>query len=425
VMLSVSGEVKLMDFGIARLASEDTSGLFVKGKIRYMPPEQLECETRAPTVDLFAVGAILHELLDGKRFRGGTLDENRLIGMCAKGEVPALTCPPESVPVELERLRKGLLEPAVADRIRSARAAHRLLSQWPGDRDAKFELEEIVRDVVGITSRATAPSFAEALPHDSDVALQEGSEEPANTELLPHEALDTDVARRRASEEATDERSREKSVTAPVIPSLAPTSRKSSSRLLAVVLAGLGLALALAGTSVMFGWWEDGEEPPVAVKRIEQPGGTPARLEPPSSEARPKPELEQVKRPSEMPRKAEPQQAENLGEAPSEPVPVTPQENFSPEPAKVPPAEPRQVPKTSVTIRADGVFAQVKVAGKEHTLDRLAGIKSVSAKIKPGDYTVWFRDDSEEPWQPFGKVTIPQGDPVTLDVKDGAVSVGK
>ena len=54
VMLSVSGEVKLMDFGIARLASEETSGLHIKGKVRYMPPEQLRGDSRAPTIDLFA-----------------------------------------------------------------------------------------------------------------------------------------------------------------------------------------------------------------------------------------------------------------------------------------------------------------------------------------------------------------------------------
>ncbi|MCA9683050.1 MAG: serine/threonine protein kinase, partial [Myxococcales bacterium] len=64
VMISTNGEVKIMDFGIARVASEDTSGVHVKGKLRYMPPEQLRGETREPTLDLFAVGAMLHELLD-------------------------------------------------------------------------------------------------------------------------------------------------------------------------------------------------------------------------------------------------------------------------------------------------------------------------------------------------------------------------
>ncbi|NJK31768.1 MAG: serine/threonine protein kinase, partial [Deltaproteobacteria bacterium] len=88
VMLSVSGEIKLMDFGIARLSSEDTSGVYVKGKLRYMPPEQLRGNARKPTVDLFAVGAILHELLEFRRFRSQVVDARPgSYGMILDGEV--------------------------------------------------------------------------------------------------------------------------------------------------------------------------------------------------------------------------------------------------------------------------------------------------------------------------------------------------
>ncbi|MCA9683162.1 MAG: serine/threonine protein kinase, partial [Myxococcales bacterium] len=145
VMLSVSGEVKVTDFGIARLASEETSGSFVRGKFRYMPPEQFERGLRTPTLDLFAVGALLHELLDGKRFRGSEVEETEMIGMCVQGFVPKLSCPPP--PPVFERLRLGLLEADAGKRIQTAREAHRLLSQWPGNRDCKFELEDIVRSV--------------------------------------------------------------------------------------------------------------------------------------------------------------------------------------------------------------------------------------------------------------------------------------
>ncbi len=49
--------------------TDDSSGVHVKGKRRYIPPEQLRGETREPTLDLFAVGAMFHELLDGVKFR--------------------------------------------------------------------------------------------------------------------------------------------------------------------------------------------------------------------------------------------------------------------------------------------------------------------------------------------------------------------
>ncbi|MCA9699471.1 MAG: protein kinase, partial [Myxococcales bacterium] len=155
VMISISGEVKVTDFGIARLASEETSGSFVRGKFRYMPPEQFQRGVRAPTLDLFAVGALLHELLDGKRFRGGDLEETELIGMCVRGLVPQLSCPPGRVPRALDQLRLRLLEPDARKRIQTAREAHRMLSQWPGNRDCKFELEDIVKSVAGDTTLPT------------------------------------------------------------------------------------------------------------------------------------------------------------------------------------------------------------------------------------------------------------------------------
>src|SRR5690606_22550802 len=109
VMGSVSGEVKLMAFGIARFASEETRGLHAKGKIRYMPPEQLRGERREPTLDLFAVGATLHELLDRSKFRGSKIDEARMYGMVIDGEVPPLQRAADTIPPELEQLRSQLL----------------------------------------------------------------------------------------------------------------------------------------------------------------------------------------------------------------------------------------------------------------------------------------------------------------------------
>jgi serine/threonine protein kinase len=130
VMLSRSGAIKLADFGVARLSSEDTSGTHVKGKARYMPPEQLRGDSRSPTVDLFAVGAVLQELLDGSTFRGDAVDDARLLGMAVDGEVPPPRHPDET-PVELERLRVDLLEPDATRRVQSAKQALALLLRWP------------------------------------------------------------------------------------------------------------------------------------------------------------------------------------------------------------------------------------------------------------------------------------------------------
>jgi serine/threonine-protein kinase len=73
VYLSVKGDVKLGDFGIARVEEEARSTLGgLKGKFGYLAPEQVSGEEFDHRADLFALVAILGELLIGERvFPGG------------------------------------------------------------------------------------------------------------------------------------------------------------------------------------------------------------------------------------------------------------------------------------------------------------------------------------------------------------------
>ena len=73
VYLSVKGEIKLGDFGIARIEEEGRSTLGgLKGKFGYLAPEQVSGDEFDHRADLFALVAILGELLIGERvFPGG------------------------------------------------------------------------------------------------------------------------------------------------------------------------------------------------------------------------------------------------------------------------------------------------------------------------------------------------------------------
>ena len=64
VLVSVSGDVKLTDFGVARPVHEETSGLHVRGKLRYMAPEQFSGAAGRNT-DLYGLGATMLYLLSG------------------------------------------------------------------------------------------------------------------------------------------------------------------------------------------------------------------------------------------------------------------------------------------------------------------------------------------------------------------------
>jgi serine/threonine protein kinase len=74
ILVSYEGEVKLVDFGIAKAAfqsSETKSGVF-KGKIPYMSPEQVLGMPIDRRSDLFSLGIVMYELLTGQRLFQGT-----------------------------------------------------------------------------------------------------------------------------------------------------------------------------------------------------------------------------------------------------------------------------------------------------------------------------------------------------------------
>jgi eukaryotic-like serine/threonine-protein kinase len=76
VLLSDQGEVKLVDFGIAKatMRSRHTEGRVIKGKVAYMSPEQANLREVGPPADQFALGAVLFEMLAGRRLYEGATD---------------------------------------------------------------------------------------------------------------------------------------------------------------------------------------------------------------------------------------------------------------------------------------------------------------------------------------------------------------
>jgi len=74
IIVSYDGEVKIADFGIAKAAQTtiQTMGGIVKGKYKYMSPEQARGETVDQRTDVFSAGICLYEMLTLKEMYGGT-----------------------------------------------------------------------------------------------------------------------------------------------------------------------------------------------------------------------------------------------------------------------------------------------------------------------------------------------------------------
>lgn len=75
IFLSFQGDVKIIDFGVARadIDSEETKTGVIKGKLSYLSPEQLEGRRINNQTDIFAAGLVFYEMLAGEKlFRGKT-----------------------------------------------------------------------------------------------------------------------------------------------------------------------------------------------------------------------------------------------------------------------------------------------------------------------------------------------------------------
>jgi eukaryotic-like serine/threonine-protein kinase len=81
IMLSYDGQVKIVDFGIAKALDsmkDETRTGALKGKFAYMAPEQVGGHSPGPQSDIFAAGVVLHEMLTGHRLFKGANDYETL-----------------------------------------------------------------------------------------------------------------------------------------------------------------------------------------------------------------------------------------------------------------------------------------------------------------------------------------------------------
>jgi serine/threonine protein kinase len=158
VMISARGEVKLTDFGIAQRADAEPCLGGALGKLAYVPREQVEGDPDQ-RADLYAAGALLYELLDGRRFRWHCADEDAFFLEIYRDRVPTLAR--KDVPPAVIAVLRGLLQPDRARRIPNAAEALRQLEAWPGFRWALTELEAIYAAVI------RPPPGADTSPGDS------------------------------------------------------------------------------------------------------------------------------------------------------------------------------------------------------------------------------------------------------------------
>ena len=162
VFITRDGHAKLLDFGLARVrAASDTDKTLgsqtlpgmVMGTVGYMSPEQVRGEVVDHRTDIFSFGAVLYEMLDGKRaFTGDTSVE--VMTAILKSE-PRQFDSELKVSPGLERIVRHCLEKSPNDRFQTAR-------------DLSFALEALSGTD---SSTATRAMKVASRPHWIGVAL--------------------------------------------------------------------------------------------------------------------------------------------------------------------------------------------------------------------------------------------------------------
>ncbi len=145
VLVSNKGVAKLIDFGIAKARDRiagDTNAGQVKGKIRYMSPEQAVGGAVDRRADLWAVGAILYHLISGKPPYDGENDVQAL--MVLTSGRPPVPLPPGTHPAIVSIVKRTLI----------------------ADVDARFataaELQQALEDAMVDANLATKPAAVAA-----------------------------------------------------------------------------------------------------------------------------------------------------------------------------------------------------------------------------------------------------------------------
>lgn len=131
VLVSAVGEVKVIDFGVAKFnstAREKTRAGIIKGKFGYMSPEQAWDEELDHRSDIFSVGICLYEMLTGRSLYGQVEDALTMIRRAREADIAPVTQWRPDIPAELARAVHCSLSANREDRFQSAHEMERQMA---------------------------------------------------------------------------------------------------------------------------------------------------------------------------------------------------------------------------------------------------------------------------------------------------------
>ncbi len=165
VLVSYSGEVKLVDFGIAKAAlkEQQTAAGVIKGKYYYMSPEQAWGDAVDLRSDIFSAGIVLYEMITGQMLY---LEEHlhKLLEMVRKADIAPPSTIRRDCPPELERIAMQALKKNPHERYQRAADMAVDLERFLQSHAPQFssgKLVQLLKQTVGEPLEVAAPVKAE------------------------------------------------------------------------------------------------------------------------------------------------------------------------------------------------------------------------------------------------------------------------
>lgn len=232
ILVSRTGGVKVVDFGIAKATSQPhlTKSGMIKGKMAYMAPEQLAREPLDRRADIFALGIVLYELVSGRMPFDATSEVSIIQAIMSQTPLERPSAYRPDCPPQLEAIIGRCLEKDRESRYASCLELHADLEAF------------ILSTGTSVGSREIAAIVEAISPAESDSSTATG----------PEVALEATVPSGESAERVVSVSDTSPSLSPPA-PQPAPPTLKILLATAAVIALGIGV------------WFTSQPPPPVAV----------------------------------------------------------------------------------------------------------------------------------------------------------------